>query len=193
MDLPTAPRPSYADVEALPPHITGQIAFGVLHTMPRPCAAHSYAAGELFGELRDPFAKGTQGPGGWRFLFEPEISFGEHLLVPDVAGWRTDGRGVFPTKGPISVRPDWVCEVLSPSTQRFDRTDKLAIYAAFGVGHCWYVDPLAKTLEVLERREDKWLIAATFKDVDTVAAVPFEVHAFALDLLWLPDDPVPGV
>ena len=80
--------------------------------------------------------------------------------------------------------PDWVCEVLSPSTQRFDRTDKLAVYAAFGVGHCWYVDPIARTLEVLARQGDKWLIAATFKEADAVTAPPFETHTFSLDLLW---------
>jgi Uma2 family endonuclease len=74
--------------------------------------------------------------------------------------------------------------VLSPSTQRRDRTDKLAIYAMFGVGHCWYVDPIAHTLEVFARQNDKWLLAATFKDADPVVAPPFEVHTFALDVLW---------
>lgn len=74
--------------------------------------------------------------------------------------------------------------MLSPATQRFDRTDKLAICAAFGVGDCWYVDPIARILEVLARHEGKWLIAASFKDADLVAAPPFEAHTFALDVLW---------
>jgi Uma2 family endonuclease len=84
----------------------------------------------------------------------------------------------------IEMAPDWVCEVPSPSTEQFDRTDKLAVYAAFGVGYGWYVDPLARTLEVLARQGDKWLIAAVFKDDDEVSAPPFEAHAFKLELLW---------
>jgi hypothetical protein len=71
-------------------------------------------------------------------------------------------------------------------TQAVDRTDKLAIYAQFGVGHCWYVDPIARTLEVLALSGGKWVIMATFKDADPVAAPPFEVHRFALDVLWAP-------
>lgn len=84
----------------------------------------------------------------------------------------------------IETAPDWACEVLSPSTQRFDRTDKLTVYAQFGVSHCWYVDPYARTLEVLQLQGDKWLIAATFKDSDGVCAPPFAAHTFQLDLLW---------
>jgi Uma2 family endonuclease len=78
-----------------------------------------------------------------------------------------------------------LCEVLSPSTQAIDRTDKLAVYAEFGVGHCWYVDPIARTLEVFALTGSKWLLAATFKDADAVTAPPFEVHTFGLDVLWV--------
>ena len=75
--------------------------------------------------------------------------------------------------------------MLSPSTQRFDRTDKLSVYASFGVGHAWYVNPIVQTLEELARQPDgKWLIAATFKDADSVCAPPFEAHTFGLDVLW---------
>ena len=88
----------------------------------------------------------------------------------------------------IETAPDWVCEVLSPSTQQVDRTDKLSLYAAFGVGHCWYVDPLVRTLEVFELTAGKWLLAATFKDADPVSAPPFAVHTFALDVLWPADE-----
>lgn len=125
------------------------------------------------------------------FLPEPELWLGEHVLVPDIAGWRRERLPRLPDTAYIETPPDWVCEILSPSTQRFDRTDKLTIYAEFKVGHCWYVDPIARTLEVFALTGDKWLLAATFKDDDAVAAPPFEVHSFALDLLW-PDDLVGG-
>ena len=92
----------------------------------------------------------------------------------------------------FETAPDWDCEVLTPSTRRFDRTDKLAIYASFEVKHCWFVDPDARTLEVLALTGGKWLITATFKDADIVAAPPFEVHSFGLDVLWAPEGPETG-
>lgn len=184
----TKPRPAiYADIEALPPHVVGEIAFGVLNTHPRPAPRHARAAGAMSVVLGGPYDFGRGGPGGWIFLPEPELHLGPHVIVPDIAGWRRERLPTLPETAWIETPPDWVCEVLSPSTQRFDRTDKLTIYAAFEVGHCWYVDPLARLLEVFERRGDKWLLAATFKDADTVTAVPFEAHSFALDLLWPPE------
>jgi Uma2 family endonuclease len=180
MSRPATP----ADIEALPPHVVGEIAFGALHTHPRPTPRHAKASGEVFGELRDPFGLGRGGPGGWILLPEPELHLGQHILVPDLAGWRRERLPKLPDTAYIDTPPDWVCEVLSPATARFDRTDKLAIYATFGVSHCWYVDPIVRTLEVLALQGDKWLLTATFKDTDAVCAPPFEAHTFQLDLLW---------
>jgi len=179
------PRPAtYADIEALAPNIVGEIAFGVLHTHPRPAPRHGVVSSILGYQVMGAFQFGSGGPGGWIFIDEPELHLGPHVLVPDIAGWRRERLPKLPETAFIETPPDWVCEVLSPSTQQFDRTDKLAIYAAFGVGHCWYVDPLAKTLEVFALTDGKWLIAATFKDADPVTAPPFEAHTFALNVLW---------
>jgi Uma2 family endonuclease len=182
---PKAKPATYADIEALPPHLTGEIAFGVLHVMPRPRRRHGHVATELQTELFSPFGRGRGGPGGWVFLSEQELHLGEHVVVPDISGWRRERLTANADTVGITTPPDWVCEILSPSTQRFDRTDKLAIYAAFGVGHCWYIDPVDKTLEVFARQGDKWLLYATFKDADPVAAPPFDVHTFPLDVLWM--------
>ena len=176
---------TYADIEALPPNVVGEIAFGVLHTHPRPAPRHGHAAIELQTELVNPFRRGRGGPGGWIFQPEPELHLGEHIIVPDIAAWRRERLPALPETAWFETPPDWVCEVLSPSTVRFDRTDKLTIYASFGVGHAWYVDPIARTLEVFARQVDgKWLIAQTFKDADPVSAPPFEAHTFPLDVLW---------
>jgi len=51
----------------------------------------------------------------------------------------------------ISLAPDWVCEVLSPSTARWDRVKKVPVYARYGVDWVWLVDPVARTLEVLRQ------------------------------------------
>lgn len=182
-------RPAtYADLEALPPHVVGEILYGVLHAHARQAPRHGFATGELLTELATPFGRGRGGPGGWRFIIEPELHLGPHVVVPDVAGWRTERLTPFPSTAYIETPPDWLSEVLSPSTQALDRTDKLSVYAEYGVGHCWYVDPLARTLEVLALAEGKWIIAATFKDADQVCAPPFEAHSFALDVLWYPEE-----
>ena len=184
MAQPRTKRATYADIEALPPHVVGEIAFGVLHSHPRPTPRHGRATHRLSYEITGPFDYGRNGPGGWTFIIEPELHLGEHVVVPDIAGWRREKLPVLPETAYFETPPDWLCEVLSPSTHRFDRTDKLSIYAAFGVGHCWYVDPVARTMEVLALQGDKWLIAATFKDADLITAPPFEAHTFALDVLW---------
>ena len=180
------PRPAtYADIEALPPHVVGEIVFGVLHAHPRPTPRHGIAAGELNAEISAPFGRGRGGPGGWRFIPEPELHLGAHIVVPDIAGWKRERLTPFPTTAFIETPPDWLCEVLSPSTTKIDRTDKLTIYAQFGVKHCWYVDPIALTLEVFALVGGKWQLAATFSDSDPVTAPPFEVHTFPLDVLWV--------
>jgi Uma2 family endonuclease len=176
---------TYSDIEALPANVVGEIAYGVLRTHPRPAPRHGRATARMLSVLGGPFDLARSGPGGWVFIDEPELHLGPHVIVPDIAGWRRERLPALPDTAFIETPPDWVCEVLSPSTASFDRTDKLAIYAEFGIGHCWYVDPLAKTLEVFELTgSGKWQIAATFKDADSVTALPFEAHTFTLDVLW---------
>lgn len=187
--LKAKPRPAtYADIEALPPHVVGEIVHGVLYSHPRPAPRHATAATAVSTQVAGPFQFGQGGPGGWIFMIEPELHLGRNIVVPDIAGWRTERLTPFPETAFIETPPDWLCEILSPSTQSVDRTDKLAVYAEFGVKHCWYVDPIAKTLEVFELSGTKWLIAAAFKDADAVTAPPFEVHTFSLGVLWPMDD-----
>jgi Uma2 family endonuclease len=183
----TKSRPAtYADLVALPPNRVGEIVHGVLYSHARPAPRHSVAAIELGGEMTGPFGKGRGGgPGGWVFMTEPELHLGSHVLVPDIAGWRRERLTPFPATAYIATPPDWLCEVLSPSTAGLDRTHKLGIYAEHGVGHCWYVDPLARTLEVLVLADGRYRIEMTFKDAEPVTAPPFDVHTFPLDRLWV--------
>jgi Uma2 family endonuclease len=184
---PKARPATYADIEALPPNMVGEILFGVLQAHPRPAPRHAVAAHGLAGELGSPFWRGRGGPGGWIFMVEPELHLGPHIVVPALAAWKRERLTPFPETAFIETPPDWLCEVLSPATQAVDRTDKLAVYAGASVLHCWYVDPIVRTLEVLALTAGKWVIAATFKDADSVTAPPFEVHTFPLDVLWVPE------
>jgi Uma2 family endonuclease len=179
---------TYAELEALPSNMVGEIVCGRLYAHPRPAPRHAVSANALGSEVTGPFDwRRRGGPGGWIFMVEPELHLGPHVVVPDIAGWKIERLSPFPDTAFIETPPDWLAEILSPSTQSLDRTDKLAVYAEYGVGHCWYVDPIAQTLEVFALTGNKWLLAATFKDADPVTAPPFEAHTFPLDVLWAPD------
>lgn len=171
------------DLDALPEDVTGEILDGELIVHPRPDPPHTQAASFLTGALFAPFARGIGGPGGWVILIEPKIRFGSNLLVPDLAGWRKE-RFAAPAKGPYLVIPDWVCEVLSPSTERFDRAGKLPLYAQEGVRHAWLLDPVLCTLEVLRLHEGRWLIVDTHEGEGTVRAEPFEEIELDLGSIW---------
>lgn len=130
-------------------------------------------------EIGNPFQRNRGGPGGWWILDEPELHLGTDILVPDLAGWRRERLPQLPETAWIEMTPDWVCEVLSPSTARMDRMIKLPLYAANGIPYCWLVDPSAKTLEAFKLRDEQWVLLASFVDDATVAAEPL-----ALDALW---------
>lgn len=176
---------SYEDLAALPAHVTGQIVFGVLHAHPRPAPKHAQAATTLGEELGPPFKRGRGGPGGWLILDEPEIHLGPHVVVPDLAGWRRERMPEMPVdKAYFELSPDWVCEVLSPSTASLDRGDKLKVYGAFGVAHVWFVDPEAKTLEILAHDENGYRVFEVFSGEAKVRATPFDAIELELALLW---------
>jgi Uma2 family endonuclease len=177
---------TYADIEALPEHVTGEIIDGELIATPRPAADHGFTASVLGVEITAPFQLGRGGgPGGWIILDEVEIRFGEDLLVPDLSGWRRERFPGRPQTNWLDVPPDWVCEILSPSTSRKDRVHKMRIYARHSVSHAWLVDPAARTLEVFRLQDGKWLLLDVFADNDLVRAEPFEAVELTLGNLWM--------
>lgn len=175
---------TYADLEALPDDRIGELIGGVLYASPRPTVMHGWAASGLHGELYNPFSRGNGGPGGWRFIFEPELHLGDDVLVPDLAGWRRERVPKLPDVVGVTVAPDWVCEVLSPSTAALDRDKKLTVYAREGVRHVWLIDPRPRTLEVFRLEGAHYLRLATWAGEATVRAEPFGALALELRLLW---------
>ena len=175
----------YRQLEALPETLIGEILRGKLQTSPRPHPKHANVLIEIGGKLLDPFTHGRGGPGGWWIWPEPEIHLDNEVLVPDLAGWRRERLDEFLEGAAISVTPDWVCEVISPSSGRRDRVVKRAIYAEKGVPYLWLIDPATRTLEVLRLTGDGWLIDATFADDDIARAKPFDAIGLPLADLWL--------
>ena len=180
----SARRASYRDVLDAPAHMVAEIVEGALHMQPRPASRHALAGSSLGIEIGGPFQKGRGGPGGWWIVDEPELHFGEDVVVPDLAGWRRERMPDYPDVPYFTQAPDWVCEVLSPSTRKFDLEKKRPVYAREGVGHLWFVDPGARTLEAFALEDGAWTPAGAARDDVPVSFPPFEAVTFPLDALW---------
>ncbi len=126
-------------------------------------------------------------PGGWWLVYEPELHLAADVIVPDWAGWRRERVPKFPTGAFSTVAPDWVCEIVSPSTAALDRGKKLATYAREAVSYAWLIDPVPRTLEVLHLEFGRWSILATHIGDDVVRAEPFADIEIPLANLW-PDE-----
>ncbi len=180
---------TYADLEAVPEHLVAEIIDGRLVTHPRPRARHGAAAFALGNQLGGPFQNGVGGPGGWIFIVEPELHLGPDVVVPDLAGWRRERMSTEPETAWIGIVPDWVCEILSTSTERYDKREKRQIYAEHGVPHYWMLDPRVLLLETQDLVDGRWQVAGVYQESDTVAAQPFEAAPFPLGRLWPFDTP----
>ena len=178
-----SPRATYQDVLDAPAHKVAQVVDGTLYTHSRPASPHAIAASTLGGILSYNF---HYGPGKWWILDEPELHLGEDIVVPDIAGWRRERMPEYPDAAYFTLAPDWLCEVLSPSTRSFDLGAKRTVYAREGVRILWLADPGARCVEVLQLRGAEWVLVDTVFGDTRVALPPFEAIRFNLGDLWLP-------
>jgi len=168
MAEPAYRNADYEDILVLLEHRVGEIIDGELHPHLRPAPRHARAYSALGYLVGGPFDGGRDGPGGWWIIDEPEIHLASDILVPD-----------------FELVPDWVCEILSPTTKRADRALKMPHYAREGVAHLWLVDPDVHTLEVYSLQDDRhWLLLTILKEDDEVRQPPFEAVRFSLGSLW---------
>ena len=175
---------TYQDVLDAPPDKVAEVIDGTLHLQPRPAMRHARASSAMGAKINPPFTFSDGGPGGWWIIDEPELHLGEDIVVPDLVGWRRETMPEFPVGAYCTVAPDWVCEVLSPSTRAMDLSSKRDIYAREGVGYLWFVDPEAKTLEAFVLCEGKWVLLVTLTGDAPVSLLPFDAINFPLDALW---------
>jgi Uma2 family endonuclease len=183
---PATRRATWADLEALPDDVVGELIRGVLYSMPRSRALHQNAGSVVGAELNGPFQRGRGGPGGWWILDEPGIALAEldvEEVVPDIAGWRRERLPQLP-EGQITIAPDWVCEILSPSTRRHDQRVKRPLYASAGVLWMWLVDVDARTVVASRNEGGRWVEIGVWADDEAMRAEPFESHEISLSDLW---------
>ena len=185
---PLRKHATYDDLVAVPEHMVAEIIDGELYASPRPTSPHAYAASAIGGELWGPFGSPPSGAGvptGWWIVDEPELHFGADVLVPDLAGWRRERLPRFPNAPYMTLAPDWVCEVVSPTTGALDRRRKMPIYTREQIPHLWLVDPLARTLEVYRIDAGRWVVVGTFGGAEHVHAEPVDAVALDLTRWWL--------
>ncbi len=118
------------------------------------------------------------------FLIEPELHLGKEVLVPDLAGWRRERMPELPDTAALTLAPDWICEVLSASTEALDRGRKMGSYAREGVHHLWLVDPRTRLFEVYRLEQGRWSRLSAFLADARVRAEPFEALELWLRRLW---------
>lgn len=175
----------YRQLRALPPGQGGEIINGELLTSPRPAFPHSNVEGEIFLDLRSRFRRKPGGPPtGWWILFEPELHLSTHnqlhVLSPDLAGWKRERMPTLPDAAFSSLAPDWICEILSPSNESYDRKAKARIYHDASVPWLWLVSPRNRTVEAYRREGAFWVQLGVWSDDDRARIEPFE--SFELDL-----------
>lgn len=183
-------RTTYDDLGALPEDVYGELIQGEIVIRPPRRPRYLKPLGVLCSVIGGPFDDddGCGGPGGWWIFIGIQMRLGSDVVRPGLAGWWRE-RLPDPDQRPIDVVPDWVCEVLSPSSAARDRVYKRRLYAKHGVGFYWLVDPDARTLEALELKEGVWIDAGTFDDTATARVRPFEAVEIDVGRLFLPRPP----
>ncbi|CAM4045334.1 Uma2 family endonuclease [Corallococcus sp. ZKHCc1 1396] len=167
------PLEPHEEAQSLPHYLVGEALDGVLYVS-APSVARRKGLSPLLGRA----------PDGWWWTGEPRLLLGQDVLVPDLAGW-VGGRPPTLPQGPsIDRTPDWICEVMSPSTAKLDLATKLPRYARAGILHAWLIDPVHHVLQVFRQAHGLWELKSTFVDEDRVRAEPFEKLELTLMPFW---------
>ena len=189
-----APRVKLAtavDLDALPGDARAEIIHGAIVQKASPSAEHGasqFAFGTVLGRR---FQRGAGGrwPGGWWFGTEIEVEYETHeVYLHDLVGWRRDRVPHRLTGRPVRTRPDWACELLSPSNAKHDLIDKFQVLHTNGVSHYWIADPLEQTLIVHRWEPRGYLVVLTAAAGDVVRAEPFDAVELRISTLFGGED-----
>ena len=169
-------KPPYYWVEQLPSRFRCQLIDGALYTQPRPRVRHGRLAVGILSELVATFDRERPDADRWTFIIEPELHlvFEHDVYIPDLAGWRPGRSPGAPETYKIAEMPDWICEVLSPSTESLDRRVKLPMYGRHGIPLAWLADPETRTIEGYRWDGAAWQPTGSVTAPATVALPPFE-------------------
>lgn len=171
-----------------------ELVAGELIQKAAPTGEHGDAQAGVVGAVRPAFQRkpGGGGPGGWWIATEVEVLLETREVVrPDVLGWRRERCPERPTGTPVKLRPDWICEVVSPGNAKDDTIKKLRLYHHAAVPHYWIVDPRDATLTVMRWSEDGYVTIMRAERGEVVRAEPFDAVELAVGTLFGDDPPDP--
>ena len=177
----TLPPATLDDLLAKPADERWEIIDGdlVQQTMTRP--DHGSSVLGLGSAVRN-FYGHRRRPGGWWFMTDVTIEVvPSQVYRPDILGFRRERVTIRPTEFPIRIRPDWICEVVSPSNPENDLVKKLNHYHRYGVPHYWILDPRDQILTVLRWSEPGYITVKTGLRGEKLRAEPFEEVELDMD------------
>jgi Uma2 family endonuclease len=187
---PTPPK-TIADWLALPEDARVELIDGVFIEKAAPTFDHGMSQGAVSQLLKGPFNRkpgGDGGPGGWWIGTEIDVVMDGRIYRPDIAGWRRERMPTAPKERPLSVRPDWICEILSESNRSTDTVKKVRRYHQAGLQHYWILDQSARTLTVHRHGPDGYVVVLVAEAEEKVRAEPFDAVELKVGEL-LGDDP----
>ena len=156
-----------------------------------PTIQHGIAQTSTGGSISGAFHRKSGGggkPGGWWIATEVDLVLDERGYRPDLVGWRRARMPTLPHERPITLRPDWLCEIVSESNRATDTVTKLRRYHQAGVPHYWILDQVDRTLTVYRHAQDGYLVALRAEAHEHVRAEPFDATQIHVAVL-LGDDP----
>ncbi len=155
-----------------------------------PTAEHGRGQGATIASLRRRFDRkpGGRWPGGWWFATETHVHYSSAVFCHDLVGWRRERVPEFPTGFAVRVRPDWVCEILSPRNEKRDFVDKPRTLHAAEVPHYWILDAHEKLLIVHRWSPAGYTMVLSAGADETVRAEPFEAVELRVAVLFGDDD-----
>jgi len=191
MAAPSSKRATFADLLALPDHVRAEVIHGSIVEKASPSGEHASSQLTIGAVLLRRFQRrpGGRWPGGWWFATEAEVEYETHeVYVHDVAGWRREHLPQRPTGRPLRIRPDWACELLSPSNAKRDLVDKFQTLQRMAVPHYWVIDPIEQTLIVHRWQPAGYLVVLTASAGDVVRAEPFDAVELRVATLFGVED-----
>ena len=145
-----------------------------------PTIEHGFVQTKVITSVASRFNRrpGGRFPGGWWIVSEVDVQLSDSGFRPDLCGWRRERFATLPKDRPMTIRPDWICEIVSPSNASTDRVVKVRAYHRAAVPHYWLVDPAERTLVVMRWAEAGYLSVLSATAEETVRAEPFEAVEF---------------
>lgn len=182
---------TWSDLLDAPDGVKAEIIAGALCMSPSARPVHGRILSKLSGQLSLGFDAESGGdlPGGWWIVAEVDIRLSRYDIVrPDISGWRRSRMPKLPRDVPVELVPDWVCEVLSPSNEAYDRSAKMTLYAHCGIAHAWLVSPDQRLVEAYELVGGRWTVLGVWTDGAAVKVAPFDAIVLDVSGLFPPKD-----